>query len=167
MKVSGGDYAKVPTRLKAFREANPRASVETNPTFNEAGDIVFKATLIADQADENSARATGHSFGKNTGAKAFEKLETIAVGRALSLLGYLNNGEVASSEEMEDFEQYQEEKQQTVANLFKAKNEISKMLKDKDFDLKQQAEFVLKALGHPKIETLEEAEKVKELLEVA
>lgn len=110
VKLKGNDYATVPTRLKAFRQSNPRSSVDTHPTFTESGEIVFKATITVDKADENSATATGHSFGKNTGDKSFEKLETVAVGRALSLLGYLNNGEIASTEEMEEFEEYRLEK---------------------------------------------------------
>jgi hypothetical protein len=111
IKVSGGDYATVPTRLKAFREANPRASITTEPTIN--GDtIVFKATIKQDQADPNSAEATGHSYGTNTGGKAFERLETVALGRCLAILGYLNNGQIASTEEMEDFEQFKLEKYQ-------------------------------------------------------
>ena len=105
MKVSGKDYAKVPTRLKEFRERNPRASVETEPTITGEM-VVFKTTIIADKADKNSATSTGHSYGKLTGDKAFERLETVSVGRALSLLGYLNNGEVASTEEMQEFEEF-------------------------------------------------------------
>lgn len=110
VNVQGGEYATVPTRLKAFRQSHPRASVETSPTITESGEIIFKATIVMDRNDPSSATATGHSFGKNTGAKAFEKLETVSVGRALSLLGYLNNGQIASTEEMEEFEAYKFDK---------------------------------------------------------
>lgn len=110
IKVQGGEYATVPTRLKAFRESHPRADVKTEPTFTENGDVIFKATIVSDVSDESSPKATGHSYGKMAGAKAFEKQETIAVGRALALLGYLNNGQIASTEEMEEFESYQAEK---------------------------------------------------------
>lgn len=109
MQVQGGNYAKVPVRLKDFREKNPRASVETEPTIDN-GQIVFKARIVVDKSDPNSAEATGHSFGENKGPKAFEKLETIAVGRALALLGWLNNGEVATTEEMEEFYAYKQDK---------------------------------------------------------
>ena len=106
-KIGGGaDYALVPVRLKAFREANPRAKTETHPTIQD-DTIIFKAHIVKDKADENSAEATGHAYGKNTGNKAFEKLETVALGRALAQLGYLNNGQIATSEEMEEFEEYQ------------------------------------------------------------
>ena len=111
VKVQGGEYATVPTRLKAFREANPRASISTEPTVN-GETIIFKATIKQDLADSNSAEATGHSYGTNTGSKAFERLETVALGRCLAILGYLNNGQIASTEEMEDFEQFKIEKYQ-------------------------------------------------------
>jgi len=109
----GKNYATVPARLKEFRSTNPRAGITTSPTFGEDGSLTFKAEIIADRSDESSATATGHAH-YNASAmkdkKAFEKLETIATGRALSLLGYLNNGEIASTEEMEEFEGFKAEK---------------------------------------------------------
>jgi hypothetical protein len=115
-KISGNvDYAKVPDRLKKFREDNPRAKVETSFVRNDDGSVDFKAYLLKDKADEYSADATGsasYSVAEMKPAKAFEKLETIAVGRALGLLGYLNNGEVATTEEMEEFNEYRAQKQE-------------------------------------------------------
>lgn len=110
IKVSGGEYSTVPTRLKAFRESNPRADISTESQFTEDGGLIFKATIIQDRANDTSARATGHSFGRMTGAKAFEKQETIAIGRALAVLGYLNNGQIATTEEMEEFESFKADK---------------------------------------------------------
>lgn len=112
INLKGNEYATVPQRLKEFRQKNPRSSVETKPTFQPDGTIVFSAKIVADQSDESSATATGHSYGKNTGDKAFEKLETVSVGRALALLGYLNNGQVATTEEMVEFEEYQQDQYQ-------------------------------------------------------
>lgn len=106
INLKGNEYATVPQRLLEFRSSHPRASVETKPEFQ--GDmVVFTATIIKDKSDPSSASATGHSYGKLTGDKAFEKLETVATGRALALLGYLNNGQIATSEEMQEFEEYQ------------------------------------------------------------
>lgn len=107
--LKGKEYATVPTRLKEFREQNPRALVETKPNFNEDGTVVFTARIVKDKSDEFSAEATGHAYGKLIGDKSFEKLETIACGRALALLGYLHNGQVATGEEMEEFEAFKEE----------------------------------------------------------
>jgi hypothetical protein len=113
MKVSGGDYSKVPVRLKEFRQDNPRALVETKPTINEDGSVIFTAHILKDKADANSAESTGTALYNATEMKkpkAFEKLETISVGRALALQGYLNNGEVASTEEMEEFYSYKQDR---------------------------------------------------------
>lgn len=110
--LKGKDYALVPERLKAFREKNPRASVSTKPELQADGTIIFTAKILSDKSKPDSAEATGHSFGKNTGDKAFEKLETVAVGRALALLGYLNNGQIATTEEMDEFNEFKEHQHQ-------------------------------------------------------
>lgn len=123
MKLQGEtEYAKVPDRLKLFREDCPNGLIETSPEVKDDGTIIFTARVLKDKSKPDSAEATGHSFGKNTGAKAFEKLETIAIGRALAILGYLASGEIASSEEMEDFYAYQQTKvEEAVAQLDRAK----------------------------------------------
>lgn len=117
INLKGNEYALVPQRLKQFRQDNPRGSVTPTPDIRPDGTVVFSVRIIKDKADPTSADATGHSYGKLTGEKAFEKLETIATGRALSLLGYLNNGEIASTEEMEEFEEYKETQfREAIAN---------------------------------------------------
>jgi len=110
MSLQGKQYAQVKDRMSEFRKDNPRGLIETTPTIDENGQILFKARVLKDKADTSSAEATGHAFGANKGVKAFEKLETIAVGRALALLGYGADGEIASSEEMEEFEEYRKGK---------------------------------------------------------
>lgn len=123
-KITGGaDYAKVSDRLKVFRAENPRASIETTPIPQENGMMMFKARILKDKADEFSAESTGHALQTKTGTKDFEKLETIAVGRALALLGYAVDGEIASSEEMEEFENYKQT--QKEAMLFEMQEKIS------------------------------------------
>jgi len=132
IKVSGGEYAKVATRLKLFREENPKGVIRTTPEFLEDGAVVFKALAIRDGSDTSSASATGHSHSAIDAKgvrkeKLFEKLETISVGRALANLGYLASGEVASSEEMADFLKHREEQlknriEEAVKKLKSAKN---------------------------------------------
>lgn len=102
-------YSKVKDRLKEWREANPRGSIK--PTYQLVTDrIIFSTFILNDKGDPSSADATGHATGKDDGTeKIFEKLETISVGRALALLGYAADGEIASSEEMEEFQAYQQE----------------------------------------------------------
>jgi hypothetical protein len=112
INLSGKQYAQVKDRIKEFRSDCPRGLIETTPTFTEDG-IMFKARIVKDKSDEASAEATGHSYAKakaNEKEKQFEKQESIAVGRALALLGYASDGEIASGEEMEEFESYRKEK---------------------------------------------------------
>ena len=109
VKFGEKEYALVPDRLKQFREENPQAAVDTEPSYNADGSVTFKATIVKDQSDEHSAKGTGHArYSENElkKAKAFEKLETISVGRALANIGYLNDGQVATTEEMEEFHQF-------------------------------------------------------------
>lgn len=124
--LKGKNYAEVKERIKEFRTDCARGSIKPTPEFMPDGQIHFTAYILKDKADETSADATGHSFGYNKGEKAFEKLETIAVGRALAFLGYAADGEIASSEEMEEFEEYQVEKQMEEMLLMKERLEDCK-----------------------------------------
>lgn len=106
INLQGKEYATVPARLKEFREANPKGEIVTSYEMLEGGDVVFTAMIRKDNSDMESASATGHAKGNLKDPKAFEKLETISVGRGLAMLGYLASGEIASSEEMTDFLEY-------------------------------------------------------------
>ena len=122
ISLQGKDYAQVKDRLKEFRQDCPNGSISTEPKI-ENGVIIFKAYIRKDKSDEKSADATGHAMGENKGAKAFEKLETIAVGRALALLGYAQDGDIASGEEMEEFNAYKESKM--VEAVFEATEKLN------------------------------------------
>lgn len=113
--LKGNQYAQVKERLKEFRAKNPNALIETTPTIT-GETLLFRARILKDKADPNSGEATGNSMGTISIGKdkAFEKLETIAVGRALAFLGYASDGEIASSEEMEEFTEW---KQQQLADF--------------------------------------------------
>jgi hypothetical protein len=102
--LKGKAYATVPTRVKEFRELCPNGLIETKPTILNDGRVMFQARILKDKTDPNSGEATGHSIGVvGKQDKDFEKLETIAIGRALGILGFMASGEVASFEEMEEF----------------------------------------------------------------
>ncbi len=103
INLKGNEYAQVKERIKAFREDTTKGSIDTGVTINPDGTMIMKATIVHDVSDEGSKRATGQAFGKVGGQKEFEKLETIAVGRALAFLGYSKDGEISSSEEMEEY----------------------------------------------------------------
>lgn len=122
--LKGKAYATVPTRIKEFREANPNGLIETKPTI-DGQQVIFSARVLKDKSNISSGEATGHSIGKMGNDKAFEKLETIAIGRALAILGYMASGEIASSEEMEEFENYKLQKKaeqvaETIAKMKEA-----------------------------------------------
>lgn len=110
-KLGSKEYAKVADRIQAFREENPNALIETAPTITDTH-IIFKARILKDKSNPHSAEATGHSMGEieqEGKEKIFEKQESIAVGRALALIGYAASGEIASSEEMEEFQAHKQE----------------------------------------------------------
>lgn len=117
------EYAKVNDRLLEFRADCPNGSISTEPQMLENGQMFFKAVVIKDLSNENLSRATGTSYGDVKNDKGFEKLETLAVGRALAFLGYGADGAIASSEEMEEFYQYKNEKREEfIEKLRKAKD---------------------------------------------
>lgn len=94
---SGVQYAKVATRSAEFHSDNEQCSIETTVNFN-GDDVLFTAKVTS-----KKGVFTGHSHGRLSGReKQFEKLETIAVGRALAFAGYLASGEIACAEEMAD-----------------------------------------------------------------
>jgi len=124
-KISGGaDYAKVADRVKLFWEQNPNGKIETERENLEGGKIRFIARVwreskqilqlaaagASPEVIKLTANATASADATKKGDKENEKLETVAVGRALAMLGYLASGEVASREEMEQFEDYKAEK---------------------------------------------------------
>lgn len=117
------NHAKVKDRLKAFWEENPRGKIETTPTIQTGGMTMFKTSILRDKADPHSREATAHSLGTVADEKSFEKLETISVGRCLALLGYATDGEIATSEEMEEFEEYK--KTQKEEMLFEMQGKIA------------------------------------------
>lgn len=129
----GIEYAKVADRLKEFRSDNPHGKTETVSEIAADGSTIFtvyiwknkdellgtmKLGITEPEALRATADANGSAKGQvGTKEKDYEKLETVALGRALAMLGYLSSGEIASSEEMEEF------------HAFKAK-QVEEALKD-------------------------------------
>ena len=138
------NYAKVADRLNEFRSANPRSKISVKFSYNEKGDLTHHAYIWKDKTDFydllksgvsakealESADAEGSSLmyaDKVKQEKGFEKNETIAIGRALAILGYAGSGEIASSEEMEAFEDFRKQKAEdakaeAINRLAKAKD---------------------------------------------
>lgn len=104
------DYAKVTDRLEAFRTNHPNSKILTSYK-NENNKVVFKAFLWRDKTEVIQSLTNGISKDliyltadaeataqkTITNDKDFEKLETMAIGRALSNLGYSSTGSIAES----------------------------------------------------------------------
>jgi len=103
IKLQGKEYVLVKDRLEYFRENYANFAIVTEPKSTE-GSVMFRAEI---RDDKGAVVATGHSFGSLKEAKAFEKLETIAIGRALAIFGIGINEGVASADELADFHSQQ------------------------------------------------------------
>lgn len=104
INLKGKQYAPVSERIKAFHEAvNQDSDYQMPSILTEVhfadGWVWFKATISYARGEY-----TGHALGKVDAEKAFEKLETVAVGRALANAGFAVDGEIASLDEMERFQ---------------------------------------------------------------
>jgi len=102
IELRGSDYAKVSSRIKAFHEEYDSGSINTDYQFKQ-GWAICKASITLD-IETPKRFFTGHSMGKVNEDKAFEKLESVAVGRALANAGFLASGEIATAEEMQKFD---------------------------------------------------------------
>lgn len=107
-------HAKVKDRLHEFWSTNANGKIDTSFQIVD-GQTIFTAFIKKD-CSVVGGEAKGHASSKTDNEKDFEKLETIAVGRALALLGFAASGEVASSEEMEEFNKFKIEKKEAKVN---------------------------------------------------
>ena len=101
INLKGKEYVQVDTRVTFFNETYGNGRITTIPTFND-NTVYFKATVIPD-LDNKERKFTGHSFGILGKEKALEKLETVAVGRALAFMGIGIIESIASADEMNNF----------------------------------------------------------------
>lgn len=163
------NYAKVADRLVEFRADNPRSKIWTEYVRSEDGDYIFNAYIWKDTTEllkmlasgvvgKEEAKFSCDANGTATATaqkveqeKGFEKLETIAVGRALAILGYAADGNVASDEEMKAFEDFKQEKaaeaiQNAIESLEQAKtiDELKEKFIDLTRDLRMNNEVVAK-----------------------
>ena len=129
IKLKGNDYSPVKERLKMFRNDCPRGSIMTEPLIQEWWEVVFKCTIKKDLSEPTSATGTGHSYSTETksGAKDFEKLETIAIGRALANIWYAWDWEIASAEEMQEYMEYRDQKIEECCDSLSACKDIEEL----------------------------------------
>ena len=84
MNLKGKSYLPVAPRIVAFRETRPDWAIVTDPVT--IGDAWYCRASIID--DAGRIHATAHKSVTSFAGGAFEKAETGAIGRALSLCGY-------------------------------------------------------------------------------
>ena len=94
-----GEYLTVPYRIKFFREYfGSRGQILTFSSEMANGSSKFRASVFLDGKE----LSVGESKQMLNRDKEFEKAQTVSVGRALSILGFMGN-EIATAEEIEDF----------------------------------------------------------------
>ena len=94
-----GEYLTVPYRIKFVREYfGNRLQILTFSSELEHGSTKFRASVFLDGKE----LSVGESKMMVNRDKEFEKSQTVSIGRALSILGFMGN-EIATAEEIEDF----------------------------------------------------------------
>lgn len=102
VRLSGKDYKTVALRVAEWRALCPASEgwgMVTDIVDHAEGLVIFRACILD---PEQRVVATGHSSGSTRAQKAFEKLETVAVGRALAAFG-IGGEEYASADEMREW----------------------------------------------------------------
>lgn len=181
-KIKGNvDYAKVADRLLEFRSQNPRSKISIKYSYDEAGNLTHTARIWKDKtecyellkagvnaeaiAESADAEASAFMFaGQLKKEKGFEKNETIAIGRALATLGYAVSGEIASSEEMEEFEDWklqktEEERAKVLESITDAKSMDELLAIWKSLTKEQQLDKEIQARKDAKKGELSEGSK--------
>ena len=157
-------YAQVSERLKAVHIENKKVEIKTFLNWVwEKGYISVEAAVKTDKGNY-----TAHSFWLWTGEKAIEKLETVAVWRALAFAGYLADGEIASYEEVKD---YLEEKEKKETGKKEEKNkdvenknlvwEFTKILKESEPKNENELNEIVKNFYNANKNKINEATKEK------
>ena len=112
-KLIAESYAKVSVRVGEFHKGFRNGRIETSYIID--GDRVFWKAIVTLDLKTSERYFTGHSTVKLTGeVKQFEKGETIAVGRALAFAGFLSEGDIASLDEIEEYEAAKVDPQQSM-----------------------------------------------------
>jgi len=143
-----GEYLTVPYRIKFFREYfGSRGQILTFSSEMANGSSKFRASVFLDGKE----LSVGESKQMLNRDKEFEKAQTVSVGRALSILGFMGN-EIATAEEIEDFIKDKEQPKQI-------KKEVKKTIPKATQDTKVVANEWIAKLKELRVE--EEYNKLK------
>ncbi len=132
--IKGKDYVEVNKRVLAFREICPEGCIRTKIEHLEAGMVVVKATVYA---EDGRILATGLAYEKETSSfinktSYIENCETSAVGRALGFVGIGIDGSICSAEELENAKLQQEANKPITQAQIKT---LSALIKKKGADI--------------------------------
>ncbi len=96
-------YVQVKDRLIRFNDTCKNGSIITEIHYNDEGTRAWITATIIPDVTEMKRKFIAHSGGEVSGDKVLEKLETVAVGRALAYMGIGVIESVASADEMQSF----------------------------------------------------------------
>lgn len=102
INLQGKEYVQVNTRLEYFNQEYPNSNINNSYESVGGNQFIFKSVITPD-IDKPLRFFVGHSHGEVSRDKALEKLETVAVGRALAFMGIGIVESIASAEEIEKF----------------------------------------------------------------
>lgn len=122
------DYVWVNTRIdKAHEKYDKNLSIETEFDIKDKT-VIFTARV---KIKDTEQVFTWHSFWETGKEKSFEKLETVAVWRALAFAWFETRDWIASREEMEVFD---EKKNEVWAKTAKQEQMPEKWFNESDFE---------------------------------
>lgn len=93
-------YVQVKDRLVYFNDTYKNGSIITDIGYTDDGSQAWVTATVTPDIKEMNRKFVAHSGGKISGDKVLEKLETVAVGRALAYMGIGIIESIASAEEM-------------------------------------------------------------------
>lgn len=91
------DYVFVANRIEQFHKRHPDGCIKTH--FVKKWDFTYFIAKITPDINEPNRYFTGSSSGDLLSDKAFEKLETVAIGRALAFAGFETKGAYNKAQE--------------------------------------------------------------------
>jgi hypothetical protein len=118
INLKGKDYVQVKDRVLFFNEEHPNGSIKSEVQFITNSFVNFKAIVTPDIATPDRV-FIGRSAGPIDAEKSLEKLETVAVGRALAFMGIGVIESVASADEIQVYESRQVQGSKSTASTRK------------------------------------------------
>lgn len=104
INLKGREYVQVDTRVEYFNQTYPNGSITTSYTRQDGAGYIFVAKVTPDTSKPERF-FIGHSYGEVGREKAMEKLETVAVGRALAFMGIGIVEGIASADEISKWQE--------------------------------------------------------------